>query len=163
MNKKSFWIGFVVGGLLFVLTIVIMFFKFAVQPDLSLNQVEVSDLNGNKVELNEYFGKPLVVNYWATWCGPCIKEFPHFEDVKQELGDAVNFVMISDESLEKIEKFSKSKSYSFDYLRSVKNLSEYGINTRPTTYFYNAQGELITKHTSSLNSESLKKLIEEVK
>ena len=163
MNKKSFWKGFIVGVLLFVVTALIVFLKFAVQPNISLNQVEVSDLNGNKVELNKYLGKPLVVNYWATWCAPCIKEFPYFEDVKQELGDDVNFVMISDESLEKIVKFYESKPYSFDYLRSIKNLSEYGINTRPTTYFYSAQGELITKHTSNLNSESLKKIIEEIK
>jgi thiol-disulfide isomerase/thioredoxin len=163
MNKKSFWTGFTVGGLLFVLTVIFIYFKFAVQPDISLNQVEVSDLNGTKVELNEYLGKPIVVNYWATWCAPCIKEFPHFEEVKKQLGENVNFIMISDESLEKIAKFSESKPYSFNYLRSTKNLSECGIKARPTTYFYNAQGELITKHTSNLNSESLRKLIEEIK
>ena len=163
MNKKSFWKGFTVGGLLFVLTVVVIFFKFIVQPDVSLNQVEVQDLNGTKIELNEYLGKPLVVNYWATWCAPCIKEFPYFEDVKQELGDDVNFVMISDETLDKIINFSESKPYSFNYLRSNKNLSEYGINARPTTYFYNSKGELVVKHTSNLDSESLKELIDKIK
>ena len=163
MNKKSFWKGFTVGGLLFILTVVVIYFKFAVKPDISLNQVEVSDLNGTKVELNDYLGKPLVVNYWATWCAPCIKEFPYFEEVKKQLGENVNFIMISDEPLDKIVKFSESKPYSFTYLKSNKDLSEYGINVRPTTYFYNAQGELITKHTSNLNSQSLKNLIEEIK
>ena len=163
MNKKSFWKGFTVGGLLFILTVVVIYFKFTVQPDISLNQVEVSDLNGTKVELNDYLGKPLVVNYWATWCAPCIKEFPYFEEVKKQLGENVNFIMISDEPLDKIVKFSESKPYSFTYLKSNKELSEYGINVRPTTYFYNAQGELITKHTSNLNSQSLKNLIEKIK
>lgn len=163
MNKKSFWIGFTVGGLLFILIVIAIYFKFVVQPDISLNQVEVSDLNGTKVELNEYLGKPLVVNYWATWCAPCIKEFPYFEEVRKQLGENVNFIMISDEPLDKIVKFSESKAYSFTYLKSDKDLSEYGINARPTTYFYNAQGELITKHTSNLDSKSLKKLIEKVK
>ncbi|QKX07023.1 TlpA family protein disulfide reductase [Aquimarina sp. TRL1] len=162
MNKKSFWIGFTVGGFLFVLTVIVLYFKFVIQPDISLNQVEVSNLNGTKVELNEYLGKPLVVNYWATWCVPCIKEFPYFEEVKKQVGENVNFIMISDESLAKITKFSESKPYNFKYLKSVKKLSEYGINTRPTTYFYNAQGKLITKHTSNLDSESLKKIIEKI-
>lgn len=163
MNKKSFWKGFSIGGLLLILAVIVLYFKIFVQPDISLNQVEVTNLNGNKTELNKYLGKPLVVNYWATWCAPCIKEFPYFEEVKQQLGDDVNFIMISDEPLEKIIKFSESKTYNFNYLRSTKNLSEYGINARPTTYFYNSKGELITKHTSNLTSESLKKLIEEIK
>ncbi len=163
MNKKSFWIGFILGGLLFVLTVVVIYLKFGVQPDIALNKVKVTDLSGTKVELYEYLGKPLVVNYWATWCIPCVKEFQHFEEVKKELGDDVNFVMISDESSTKINSFSKSTSYSFNYLRSTENLSEYGINARPITYFYNAKGELITKYTSSLNRETLKKIIEEIK
>jgi thiol-disulfide isomerase/thioredoxin len=162
MNKGYFWRGFTVGGLLFVITVIVIYFKLAVQPDISLNQVEVLDLNGSKVELNEYLGKPLVVNYWATWCAPCIKEFPHFEEVKKELGEKVNFIMISDESLYKVIKFSESKPYSFNYLKSNKNLSEYGINARPTTYFYNSTGELILKHTSNLDRESLKELIDKI-
>ena len=94
MNKKLFWKGFTVGGLLFVLTVIVIYLKFVVQPDISLNQVEVSNLNGTRVELNEYLGKPLVVNYWATWCSPCIKEFPYFDEVKKQLGGSVNFIMI---------------------------------------------------------------------
>tara|TARA_B110000014_G_scaffold239961_1_gene207736 strand:- start:308 stop:496 length:189 start_codon:yes stop_codon:yes gene_type:complete len=62
MNKKSFYIGFSVGGILFILTIIAIYFKFAFQPDISLNQVGISDLNGTNVVLNEYLGKPLVVN-----------------------------------------------------------------------------------------------------
>ena len=163
MNKKSFWKGFAVGGLLFILLISAISYNFIVQPDVSLNQLKVSDLNGNKVNLTEFIGKPLVINYWATWCAPCIKEFPHFEELKKQAGENVNFIMISDESVEKINKFSKSKPYTFKYLKSEKNLEEYGIIARPTNYFYNSKGNLITKYTSNLDVSKLTELIEMIK
>ena len=163
MNKGFFWRGFFSGAMAFILLSILMYNKFIVQPDISLDQVKVENLNGDKELLSNYIGKPLVVNYWATWCAPCIKEFPYFEEVKQELGDTVNFIMISDESLDKIINFSETKPYSFNYLRSTKNLSGYGINARPTTYFYNSKGELVLKHTSNLDRESLKELIDKIK
>ncbi len=163
MNKGFFWRGFGAGALAFILVTVLVYNKFVVQPDVSLNQIEVQNLNGGKTELTKYIGKPLVVNYWATWCAPCIKEFPYFKEVKQQLGDDINFIMISDESIEKINKFSTSNSYTFNYLKSDKNLSEYGINARPTTYFYNSSGILVTKHTGEISVEILKNLIEKIK
>jgi len=163
MDKKSFWIGFLVGCILCIISLVFIINMLTVQPDISLDQIEAYNLNGEKENLNKYIGKPLVVNLWATWCAPCIEEFPYFEEVKQEMGSDVNFVMISDETQKKIMNFSNSKHFSFTYLRSDKKLSEYGINARPTTYFYNAQGELVTKHTSGLDSKSLKNFIEKIK
>lgn len=166
MIKKSFWKGFAAGCIILLITAVIIYSKFIVSPDIPLNQLEVLDLKGNSIELTEFQGKPLVVNYWATWCAPCLKEFPYFEEVKQRFGNEVNFVMISDEAIEKITSFSNSKPYSFNFLKSSKKLSEYGLNeitALPTTYFYNAQGNLIIKHTSDLNVESLTELIKRIK
>jgi thiol-disulfide isomerase/thioredoxin len=163
MNKKSFWIGFASGVVVFLLTIALVFTQFVVQPDISLNQVETQNLNQEKIDLTDFIGKPMVVNYWATWCAPCLQEFPYFEEIKQELGDEVNFIMISDESIDKIQIFSTSNPYTFNYLQSPKNLSEYGINARPTTYFYNSSGELTTKHSGSIDTKKLKELIEEIK
>ncbi|MEM9363386.1 MAG: TlpA disulfide reductase family protein [Bacteroidota bacterium] len=163
MNKRSFKNGLIVGGALFVLTAMIVYFKFSIQPDISLSEVEVTNLDGAKVELNDYLGKPLVVNYWGTWCAPCLQEFPHFEKVKKQLGEDVNFIMISDESIDKINKFSSSKPYTFNYLRSEREFGEYGITVRPTTYFYDSQGKLVAKHSSDLDVAKLSELVEMIK
>mgnify|MGYP005997240403 CR=1 FL=1 len=128
MIKKSFWTGFITGGIIFIIIATIIYNKFVVSPDISISQLEVKDLKGNNVDLTLYKGKPLVINYWATWCAPCLKEFPHFEEVKNRFTNEVNFIMISDESLEKITSFSNAKPYSFNFLKSDKKLSEYGIN-----------------------------------
>lgn len=165
MVKKTFWRGFIVGSIAFILIAAFGYHKFIKSPDISLSQLELQDLKGNDVELTRYNGKPLVVNYWATWCAPCLIEFPHFEKVKERFGSEINFVMISDESIEKITSFSNSKPYSFNFLKSSKKLSEYGINEMtalPTTYFYDIQGDLITKHTSALTVESLIELINRI-
>jgi thiol-disulfide isomerase/thioredoxin len=163
MEKKSFWTGFITGNVIFIITAVVLYFNFMIQPDLSLSQVETQDLNGNIVNLENYIGKPLVVNYWATWCAPCRAEFPEFEKIKQQYGEEVNFIMISDEPIDKITKFSKSNPYTFNYLKSSKDLSSYGINTRPTTYFYNAKGILVAKETASLDAAKLNEMIKKVK
>jgi thiol-disulfide isomerase/thioredoxin len=157
--------GFIAGGLVFIIAAAIIYNKFVASPDIPLSQLEVKDLKGNIVDLTSYEGKPLVVNYWATWCAPCLKEFPHFEEVKQQYANEVNFIMISDESLEKITSFSNSKPYNFNFLKSVKKLSEYGINeitALPTTYFYDAHGSLMVKHASALDIETLTALIERI-
>jgi hypothetical protein len=74
--------------------------------------------------------------------------------------------MVSDETKEKITSFSNSKPYSFNFLKSSKKISEYGLTeftALPTTYFYNAQGNLIVKHSGDLNVESLTELIKRIK
>lgn len=171
MDKKYFRRGLITGFMAFILLAVFVTIKFFNKdggnlldpPDISLNQVEVQDLKGQKVELTDYIGKPLVVNYWATWCKPCIEEFPHFNEIKGEMENEVNFLMISDESIEKITKFKNSKEFSFNYLRTNTKLTNYQINTLPTTYFYNSNGTLVNKYTSNLTKEKLVSLISEIK
>ncbi|MBP3544577.1 MAG: TlpA family protein disulfide reductase, partial [Lachnospiraceae bacterium] len=55
----------------------------------------VIDAEGNEVKLSDMRGKPVVVNFWASWCGPCKMEMPEFEEVYKELGDEVHFMMVN--------------------------------------------------------------------
>jgi len=161
MNR--FWKRFLVIGLFFILASGgYIYSKYFIPSDIALNTVEVQDLNGKKVSLTQYLGKPLVVNYWATWCAPCLKEFPDFEKVKQHYGDKVNFVMISSESKEKIMRFSNSKPYTFNFLKTNKTLNDYGITFIPTSYFYDANGNLIAKDSNGFNEASLTAMIEKL-
>lgn len=153
MNKKSFWTGFWTGICLTSITLFLVIRSLIVQPDISLNKMKVEDLNGNQVKISEMLGKPIVINYWATWCAPCRKEFPEFEVVKKKYGNKVTFLMVSDETTQLIQKFKDKNSYSFNYLRATNGFEE--INSRPTTFVYNKKGELITKHTGALNANEL--------
>lgn len=159
MNRKWFWTGFIVGFLLFIFLIVILYTRFASQPDILLNQIEARNLNNEVIDLSKPTNKPLIVNFWATWCAPCIKEFPEFEQIQQKYRDEVDFIMISDETIDKIKQFSISKSYPFRFLKSDKKLSNYNIEILPTTIFYNSKGEVIYRHIGSIDHIKLEEII----
>lgn len=148
---------------MFIFLSVILYTKFAFQPDILLDQIEVRNLNNEAIDLSKPTNKPLVVNFWATWCAPCVKEFPEFERIQQKYGDEVDFIMISDETTAKIKQFSSSKPYSFQFLKSDKKLSNYDINILPTTLFYNSKGEVIDKHVGSIDYTKLEEIIKEIK
>jgi thiol-disulfide isomerase/thioredoxin len=164
MNKKGFWIGYIIGALLAVGGIFLHAHLTEVNdtPYIDLKKIHLTDLNGNSVNISEYSDKPFVMNYWATWCGPCVNEFPGYEKAKQQFSGRVNFIMISDEPLEKIKKFKEKNSYTFIFLRSENSLEQFGILYRPLSYFYNARGELISKKVGCLDEEEIIKYIEAI-
>ncbi len=162
MNRKWFWTGFIAGIFLFILLSVILYTRFVFQADILLNQIEARDLNNEVIDLSKPTNKPLVINFWATWCAPCIKEFPEFDRIQQRYGDEVDFIMISDETIDKIKQFSISKFYPFRFLNSDKKLSNYDINILPTTFFYNSKGEIIEKHIGSIDYIKLEETIKKI-
>ena len=76
--------------------------------DLEYIQLKTSlvDLNQNKVNLTSFEGKKIVINYWATWCGPCIKEMPELKRAEEILQNYnYTFLLVSDETISKINTF----------------------------------------------------------
>ena len=87
-------------------------------PDLSAPDFTVYDAEGNAVKLSDYFGKPIVLNFWASWCGPCKMEMPYFEEVYGEIGDQVQFLMVnstdgSTETVETASTYIAEQGYTF--------------------------------------------------
>ena len=127
----------------------------------------VYDEKGNTFNLSDYAGKPIIVNIWATWCGPCVMELPHFEKFYKEYGSKIQFLMVNCEyrdDLEYIEQFLEENGftfpvyYDFDYSAD----SAYGTGYIPVTVAISKKGEVIYHDHGSLNEASLKSLIEEV-
>ncbi|SHM26347.1 TlpA family protein disulfide reductase [Chryseobacterium polytrichastri] len=156
MNKKSFWTGYGIGVVIIIIGAFI--FKANMEiPNTPLDNLELHDLSGKQVKAAELLDKPLIVNYWATWCAPCIEEFPIFEKVKVKAASKVNIVMISDEKSSTIEAFNKKNKYTFTYLLAGKAIS---FPQRPVTAVYNKKGELVSQIMGTVTEKQLLDLID---
>jgi thiol-disulfide isomerase/thioredoxin len=111
--------------------------------DIESMQLKTSfvDLKNQKVDLTSYKGKKLIINYWATWCKPCIMEMPGLTRAQEILKNYnYTFLLVSDERISKISKFKNDKKYSFNFLKSVGSIERLGIYSLPTAYIFNEKG-----------------------
>ena len=129
---------------------------------LSVPDFEVLDYNGNKVRLSDFAGKPIVINFWATWCYYCKVEMPDFDRAYEEYPDVV-FLMVNatdgvSETVESVKKFIEKEGYGFDvYFDTTEQaLDAYGVTSFPSTYFINADGKLAVRKIGMLDYENIK-------
>ena len=104
------------------------------------------DLNGNPIELSDFKGKRVLLNYWATWCRPCIEEMPSMLRAQEILeNDNYVFLLASDQSMEKIKAFKDKKKFDFTFLKFNGSLADMKINALPATFIYNEAGEFTSR------------------
>jgi cytochrome c biogenesis protein CcmG, thiol:disulfide interchange protein DsbE len=115
-----------------------------------------------QVSLQELQGKPVVLNFWASWCGPCRKEMPAFESVHESLGDKVTFVGIDnkdfrDSALEFVKQTGARYASGFDPRGDVA--ASYGVIGLPATFFISADGKVLESSTGEMDRDELKEMI----
>ena len=121
------------------------------------------DLNNNPVDLTQYKGRRIVLNYWATWCGPCIKEMPGLK-IAEGLLENHNyiFLLVSDETISKISEFKMNKKFDFNYLKSVNSIETLGIYSLPTSYIFDENGKKVETIVGTIAWDS-EQIIEKLK
>ena len=123
----------------------------------------VYDAEGNEITLSALMdGKPTVLNFWASWCGPCRSEMPHIQDAYERLSGEVSFVMINmtdgqRETQESAEEYMAESGWTFPiYFDSDYDAAmTYGAYSLPQTYFIDAEGRLIAAARGSMSAEVL--------
>lgn len=123
----------------------------------------VLDEDGNQVKLSDYKGKPVVLNFWATWCGYCKMEMPDFDTAYAKYPD-VQFLMVNvtdgvNETVEKAKTYVEAEGFSFEIFFDVKleAVSRYGVTGYPTTFFIDKDGNAVAKQSGMLKLDVLEK------
>lgn len=168
--------------LVLILVFVIMSFSvFAAKSnkkeDVKMSNIVLYDQYGKKHSIEEYKGKVVVINFWATWCGYCVEEMPEFEKVYKEFGSNKKDVIILgvagpkskensnnvDVEKDKIISFLKKKNITYPSLmdETGKSFDEYGVKYFPTTYVINKKGYLEGFVNGAISGEQLKNAINE--
>ena len=121
------------------------------------------DWDGNEVNFSDYAGKPVVLNFWAHWCGPCQMEMPEFNAKYEELEGEVTFLMVHvgadmDAGKEKVTEGGYTFPVVFD--KDSQVAAFYGVSAFPTSFFIDKEGNLQAYYMGAMDGDLLQQGID---
>jgi len=124
---------------------------------------KLKDLDGKELSLSDLKGKKVFLNFWATWCPPCIEEMPEIQKLYEETKDS-DLVIVAveiQEPLNEVKSFIQDNKYSFKVLLDSDQsvATKYNITSIPTSYFIDIDGNIISKSIGPLNIDQMKSYI----
>ena len=127
----------------------------------------VTDRSGNAVKLSDLRGKPVILNFWASWCGPCQSEMPDFQRAYEAYGEDIHFMIInvtdgSRETVETARAYVDERGYTFPiyFDTTLEAAILYGASSIPLTVFLDAEGHFVAYASGALNAATLQKGID---
>lgn len=132
--------------------------------DKSAPDFKVVDAEDAEITLSSFAGKPVVLNFWASWCPPCKSEMPDFQKAYEQYGTDIAFVMLNltdgvRETKEKAQSYIAEQGFTFPTYYDVEQnaANTYFITSIPTTYFIDENGDVIASAKGMLDAETLEK------
>lgn len=172
LNKKQF------SNILFLVIIALMFIPQTRQPiqlflnkglalfgpsiedeadrkTLDFDSWKLQDLKGNQIDFKDLHGKVVLLNFWATWCPPCVAELPHISNLYADYKDKIEIILVSQETSDKVETFLMDKGFK---LNSYTPLTSYpvglDISSIPRTFLIDKKGAIVIDKTGAANWNS---------
>lgn len=132
---------------------------------------ELTKLDGTNVKLSDLKGKKVILNFWATWCGPCQQEMPDMEAFYKEHKENVEILAINYTPSEKggreekVSNFAKEKGITFPILldKNIDVTTAYKVITIPTSYFIDTKGVIQDKFIGPMTQKEMEKRIAKLK
>lgn len=130
---------------------------FAIGPSVKKNKIQLQDYhwqltdsNKQSLSFNEAKGEVVLLNFWATWCPPCIAEMPSMQSLYDSYGDKISFYLVTDESPEKVDAFMQKYNYTLPvYYTQTPPPKHLEYRALPTTYVIGKNGEIHIRETGS--------------
>lgn len=144
------------------------------ESEISSNKKQTEDFtvlnsSGEKTMLSSRFGKPIVINFWATWCGPCKTELPDFDEAYKKYGGEVEFMMVnltdgSRDTVKSVKKFVSDNGYTFPvyFDTEYSGANAYEVYSVPMTVFVNSDGTWEKRKIGVISEEDLTNSIEQL-
>ncbi len=130
----------------------------------------VYDADGKPVKLSDFIGKPVVLNFWASWCPPCKGEMPDFNEIYKQKGEEYQFMMVNltdgaRETVETAKSFIEEQGYEFPvfYDTDVDAAMKYNTYSIPVTYFIKSDGTPAAYARGAIDAETLQKGLDMIK
>ncbi len=124
---------------------------------------QIKNENGDPVSFEYLNSKPVFLNFWATWCPPCIAELPGIAELYEEYGDKVNFVLVSEESRSKVRAFAKKHNYNqLPFYQNSYVPNDFASNSIPTTFIIDKEGVVVVSEegVAKWNSGKIKNVLD---
>ncbi len=135
------------------------------EPDYSAPDFTMLDPQGNEVKLSDFLGKPIILNFWASWCGPCKSEMPDIQEFYEKYGEEIQFLLVSvDDSVEDAKAFIADAGYTFPVYFDTTSMGAYtyGATSIPLTFFIDANGDLVAYYRSAMTADILQQGIDAI-
>jgi len=125
------------------------------QTTLKSYEWKLKDENENIFDFESVKGKVVFINFWATWCPPCIAEMPSIQNLYTDYKDKVEFLLVTNDPYSEINEFLDENNYDFKILRPVTfNTSVFDVSTIPRTFLIDKTGKIIIDETGAANWNS---------
>ncbi len=128
-------------------------------------QWSLISLDSEEIDFLQSKGKVAIINFWATWCPPCIAEMPSFQKLYDDYGSEVDFYFVTSEKSERVKRFLDKNQYSFPvYLQSFEAPEQLQSVVLPTTYVITKNGKIAINETgvADWNSKKIRKLLDKL-
>ncbi len=130
-------------------------------PDFTLQSAD-----GNTVRLSDFKGKPVLINFWATWCQPCREEMPALEELYEQYRDQGLVILAVDmeEDLRLVRRWIDQGGYTFTFVLDSEGeqVKRYNINASPTSYFVGRDGVIRDLKLGALSRDEMKAKVEKL-
>ena len=140
---------------------------FYPQNVIKAEDFKAYDIDGNEVNLSDCYGKPIVLNFWSTWCNHCKVELPLFEKAYKENPD-ITFIMINitaADDVKLVNELLEKNGYTFTvWLDSdVDATAKYGVSSIPATFFIDKDGNIVNHTVGEMDETTLEKRLEMIR
>lgn len=143
---------------------------FKINTDVEPPQFNLKNIDGEIVSINDFKGKVLFLNFWASWCGPCVHEMPSIARLNDYYkdDDSVDVVLINlGEDRETVKSFLEEGGYNIETLLDKDNKvgTMYGVRSIPTTLIFNKEGKVVASKTGAheWDREGVKNILDSLK